>query len=54
MPDPLTERMRKRIVYNPDEAHDYSEEPPSYREIRKGHFVLCNSKEREEYMRMLK
>ena len=54
VPDPLTERMRKRIVYNPDEAHDYSEEPPSYREIRKGHFVLCNSKEREEYMRMLK
>ena len=53
LPDPLTERLRKRIVYNPLTEHDYSEEPPAFCEIRDGHCVLCNTKEREEYARML-
>lgn len=53
LPDPVYEKNRKRIVYNPLAAHDYSEQKPSFREIQPGHFVMCNDAEekalREEY-----
>ncbi len=48
-PDPLSEKKRIRTVYNPAVVHDYTHEKPSFREILPGHFVLCNSKEEEEY-----
>lgn len=48
-PNPLSEKRRKRIVYRPDLAHDYSEQKPTLREILPGHFVLCNDKEEEAY-----
>ncbi len=49
LPDPITEKNRKRIVYNPMLDHDYSKEGPSWQEVYPGHFVLCNSEEYERY-----
>ncbi len=49
LPDPITERNRKRVTYNPILDHDYSKEGPSMREIYPGHFVYCNSEEFEKY-----
>ncbi len=48
-PNPLTERKRKRIVYNPQLEHDYTTEKPSLVEIIPGHFVLANAPEIEKY-----
>ena len=50
-PNPLTEKSRKRIVYNPQEVHDYSVEKPKLVEIKEGHFILANSVELEKYKR---
>ncbi len=49
LPDPRTEKGRIRITYNPLEAHDYSKQQPTFREIIPGHFVLCNDEEEEKY-----
>ena len=54
LPDPIYERSRKRIVYNPLVEHDYSEDKPTFREIKPGHFVQCNDAEFEKYKRELK
>ena len=54
LPDPRSEQSRQRIAYNPLEAHDYSGDKPSMREIRPGHFVMCNDKEFEAYLKQLK
>lgn len=48
-PDPLTEKDRKRIIYNPYKDHDYSQEKPTLVEITPGHFVLANSAELEKH-----
>ena len=48
-PDPLTEKDRRRIIYNPYKDHDYSQEKPTLVEIVPGHFVLANSAELEKY-----
>ena len=48
-PDPLSEKKRTRIVYNPVTTHDYSEHKPTFREILPGHFVLCNDEEEAKY-----
>lgn len=48
-PDPLTEKTRKRIVYDPRTAHDYSKEKPTLQEIVPGHWILANSQEMEKY-----
>ena len=48
-PNPLTEKERVRIVYNPREVHDYSVDKPSFVEIRPGHFVLANHAEVDKY-----
>lgn len=53
-PDPITEANRKRIIYNPQEAHDYSKQKPTFREIAKGHFVRCNDEEEARYLEELK
>lgn len=50
-PDPEYEKKRIRINYNPLSAHDYSVEKPSLREIEPGHFVNCNQKEFDEYLK---
>ena len=49
LPDPITEKNRKRIVYNPMLDHDYSKEGPSLQEVYPGHYVYCNSEELERY-----
>lgn len=54
LPDPEYEKTRKRIVYNPLADHDYSVEGPTMREVKPGHFVLCNKAEYDEYMKKLK
>lgn len=53
LPDPNFEKGRKRIVYNPIAEHDYSEDKPVMREIRKGHMIYCNAAEFEKYKRQL-
>lgn len=54
LPDPVYEKKRKRITYNPLAEHDYSTDNPSFREIRPGHFVQCNQAEFDKYLTMLK
>jgi oligopeptide transport system ATP-binding protein len=54
LPDPVYEKQRTRIIYNPLAEHDYSVEEPSFREVAPGHFVHCNSAEEEKYRAMLK
>jgi ABC-type oligopeptide transport system ATPase subunit len=53
LPDPHYEKRRKRIVYQPTLEHDYSNEEPTIREIRPGHFVSCNTEEYERYLKEL-
>ncbi|MBQ5489006.1 MAG: ABC transporter ATP-binding protein [Clostridia bacterium] len=48
MPDPLVEKTRKHIVYDPNQL-DQSGEERQMRELRPGHFVHCTSKEFAEY-----
>ena len=54
LPDPVYEKQRTRIHYNPIAEHDYSVDEPSFREISPGHFVHCNNAEEEKYKQMLK
>lgn len=51
LPDPRYEKQRRRIVYQPTLAHDYSKEGPTLREIAPGHLVSCNTEEYEKYCR---
>jgi len=44
-PNPISEKMRKRISYQPDVDHDYNAEKPSLREVYPGHFVSCSESE---------
>ena len=48
-PNPLTEKNRKRITYNPQEVHDYSVNKPRLTELTPGHFVYCNIDEEKKY-----
>ncbi len=54
LPDPVYEKSRKRIVYNPLAEHDYSVDKPSLREVGPGHFVHCNNAEFEKIRRELR
>ena len=54
LPDPVYEKQRTRILYNPIAEHDYSVDKPSFREITPGHFVHCNDVEEEKYKQMVK
>ena len=49
LPDPRTEKVRKRIKYNALESHDYTVDKPSFREIAPNHFVMCNDAEEIAY-----
>ena len=49
LPDPIYEKSRQRIVYNPLAEHDYSVDQPTFREIAPGHFVRCNDAEEAKY-----
>ena len=54
LPDPVYEKKRERITYNPLAEHDYSSDKPTLREIAPGHFVHCNDAEEAKYKQMLK
>ena len=54
LPDPIYEKQRTRIHYNPIAEHDYSVSAPSFREITPGHFVHCNDIEEEKYKQQIK
>lgn len=54
LPDPIYEKTRKRIVYNPLVEHDYTVDKASFREVTPGHFVQCNDAEYEKYCRQVK
>lgn len=49
LPDPIYEKQRKRIIYNPLAEHDYSVNQPSMREVVPGHFIFCNDEEEIKY-----
>ena len=53
MPDPVVEKDRKHIVYDPS-VLDQSGEKREMREIRPGHFVFCTSLEFEGYEEKLR
>ena len=54
LPDPVYEKQRTRMTYNPLAEHDYSVDQPTFREISPGHFVQCNDAEEAKYRKMLK
>ena len=54
LPDPVYEKQRTRVTYNPIAEHDYSVNKPSLREVAPGHFVYCNDEEEEKYKQLLK
>ena len=54
LPDPIYEKSRQRISYNPLAEHDYTVDKPSFREISPNHFVMCNDAEFEKYQSELK
>lgn len=47
IPDPILERQKELIVYNP-EQHDYTEDKPTMVEIKPNHFVWANQAEVEK------
>ena len=53
-PDPIAEKNRQRIRYNPAVDSVYENEQPTLKEIKPGHFVLCDTKEFENYKKILK
>ena len=53
-PNPLTEKERVRIVYDPQKEHDYSLEKPSLVEITKDHFILASPSEVVKYKEEIK
>ena len=53
MPDPVAERNKKLVVYDPTQ-HGYTEAaPPLWTELTPGHFVRGSQRELEEYRKML-
>ena len=52
VPDPLVERERRVVVYDPAD-HDYAVHRPGWVEITPGHFVLANEPEAARYRESL-
>ncbi|MET3557790.1 oligopeptide transport system ATP-binding protein [Streptococcus rupicaprae] len=48
IPDPLLERQKELVVYDPDQ-HDYNESKPYMAELKPGHFVWGNDSEIATY-----
>lgn len=48
LPDPETERTRKRVTYDPAVHHYEKDEQQEMREITPNHFVYCSEKEYKE------
>lgn len=52
LPDPIAEKKKKLLVYDPS-VHHYEQDPPVFTEIEPEHFILANKKELKEYQAML-
>ncbi|MCI9402727.1 MAG: ATP-binding cassette domain-containing protein [Oscillospiraceae bacterium] len=53
MPNPITERNKKVLIYDPT-AHNYTAEDPAlWEELEPGHFVRGSRRELEEYRKKL-
>ena len=52
MPDPVVERTRRHIDYDPS-VLDQSGAPRSMQEIRPGHFILATESELEGYKKRI-
>ena len=52
IPDPILERQKELIVYDPSQ-HDYSTDEPEMVEITPGHFVWGNKAEMAEYRKKM-
>ena len=52
-PNPITERTRKRVDYDPERDHDYSNEKPSLVEIEPEHFIYCSASELQRYKKLI-
>ena len=51
-PDPIKEKKRVKIHYDPS-IHNYSDENrPSYHEVSPGHMIYCSDSEFEEYKKI--
>lgn len=48
MPDPIVEKQKELVIYD-DSGRDLSGPKPKLTEIRPGHFVFMNDRERKEY-----
>lgn len=53
-PNPITERTRQRVDYDPKRDHDYSVEKPSMVEVEPEHFVYCSPSELAQYRKQLR
>ena len=52
-PDPISEKQRTRVEYNPN-VHNYSTDKPEMVEIKEGHFIYANNEELALYQQELK
>lgn len=50
-PDPVAERKKKLLVYDPACHHYAPGREPAWRELLPGHFVLSSEEEAEEYLK---
>ena len=50
LPDPVAEKRKKLLVYDPS-IHRYDQETPAWTEVESGHFVLGSQRELEEWAR---
>lgn len=53
LPDPIYEKKRVRMIYNPIAEHDYRTDKPTFREVTPNHFVYCNDAEEAKYKEQL-
>lgn len=53
-PNPLTERSRVRVDYDPARDHDYSKEKPAMVEVEPEHFVYCSPTELAAYQKAIR
>jgi len=51
LPDPITERTRKRIAYDPKTVHNYTGSEPVLVEIKVNNWVNGSQSEIEKYRR---
>ena len=53
-PNPISEKNRERILYDPSTHHYTDSDQPQLRELKPGHMVYCSEAELQEYRKHLK